>query len=569
MKLSFLVKLAYTAVAVFGVLVLVGTILTQVEFKKMQSDVAAKTEQTTQAARVSTASANLTNYVQEYVTTLDQKWLDMYWDEVAANNKADAVQNLKDMGAPTEETALIEEGMVNSDNLINLETRAQRLILDSLGVAPGNMPEAVAGWQVDPADAALEPAAKQSLARDLIFGEEYNGEVTKIMTPINQGIDMMTQRLDSSETQASKSAYAALWLLTIVAILLVVVLIVLLTLFNETTAKPIQEFRRILESSDAKDLTVRLRPRGVLETQQLAETINTKNSGIAEVVSMLASSAVTLKNQTDAIGGSTQRANNDAQQAAVHAGNTATNANEVSASIATVAAASEQMGASIREISSNATNAAEVANNAMEVAARTTEIVGKLSESSQRIGEVIASITQIAEQTNLLALNATIEAARAGDAGKGFAVVAGEVKDLAAQTGTATSDISARVLSIQEDTASAEQALQEITDVISKINESQTVIAAAVEEQTATVNEISKSVQSAAEGSQSIAQDISTIADAAQNNSEELGNVANNMNAVLDISNQLTGIVGGFKIDDTASVADAGPAPAAEATPEA
>ncbi len=64
-----------------------------------------------------------------------------------------------------------------------------------------------------------------------------------------------------------------------------------------------------------------------------------------------------------------------------------------------------------------------------------------LQEALAQVAQVAQGIDAIAKQTNLLALNATIEAARAGEAGKGFAVVAGEVKALATQTSTATSQI--------------------------------------------------------------------------------------------------------------------------------
>ncbi|WP_249288906.1 methyl-accepting chemotaxis protein [Mobiluncus curtisii] len=550
MKLSSLVKISYALISLFAVLAIFATIFSQVQFGTMRTHIGNKANQTAQAARVSTASANLTNYVQEYVVTTDSKWLEKYWKEVAANNKADAVAQLEKLGAPASETDLVKQGMAKSDKLVDLETRAQRLILDSQGIEPSQMPPAVAQWPVNPEDATLTPTEKQDLARELIFGDQYNDEVEKIMTPIQKGVNHMNQRLDISARDSANGAGVALWILSVVAIALVISVVVLLVMFNQTTARPIQEFRKSLDSHDAKDLTMRLRALGVQETQQLAQTINAKNSSIAELISVIATSAHNLELHTSEIDDTTHQMNSEARKAAQEANKTANNANEVSAAISTVAAASEEMGASIREISSNATNAAEVANHAMDVASYTTEIMAKLSDSSQRIGEVIASITQIAEQTNLLALNATIEAARAGDAGKGFAVVAGEVKDLASQTGTATSDISARVLSIQEDTANAEQALQQITEVINQINESQTVIAAAVEEQTATVNEISHSVQSAAEGSAEIASDIEMIAGAATSNSEELEKVSATMQTVLSISTDLAESVSGFKVDN-------------------
>jgi methyl-accepting chemotaxis protein len=77
-----------------------------------------------------------------------------------------------------------------------------------------------------------------------------------------------------------------------------------------------------------------------------------------------------------------------------------------------------------------------------------TELVVQLGErmagfaaAMNQVQSVSSTIETIARKTNMLALNATIEAARAGDAGRSFAVVAAEVKKLAQDTRTATSQI--------------------------------------------------------------------------------------------------------------------------------
>ena len=81
-----------------------------------------------------------------------------------------------------------------------------------------------------------------------------------------------------------------------------------------------------------------------------------------------------------------------------------------------------------------------------------TELIVQLGErmasfasAMNQVQNVSSTIEAIARKTNMLALNATIEAARAGDAGRSFAVVAAEVKKLAHDTRSATSQIASTI----------------------------------------------------------------------------------------------------------------------------
>jgi len=95
-------------------------------------------------------------------------------------------------------------------------------------------------------------------------------------------------------------------------------------------------------------------------------------------------------------------------------------ADDASGNVQNAADAAEQLSSSIAQIGSQVSQASQVAQNAEREAQAASAKVKSLDQTAQRIGEVVALITDIAEQTNLLALNATIEAARAGDAGKGL-----------------------------------------------------------------------------------------------------------------------------------------------------
>jgi len=244
-----------------------------------------------------------------------------------------------------------------------------------------------------------------------------------------------------------------------------------------------------------------------------------------------------------------------AEQTRGKAQNSADIAREISSHVQGVAAATVEMSTSITDISRSVAHAAEVAAQGVHVVDTTSAHITKLGSSSAEISQVIDLITSIAKQTNLLALNATIEAARAGVAGKGFAVVANEVKELAKQTGDATSAISERIAAIQGDADKTVDAIGSITSLINDIAQIQAEISSAVEMQALATQDIEQRIVQAATGTETIVTEAGSVAATAAENAQAVATTREAAEKLTDVAATLRSLVGAPQVGVAAAKA--------------
>ncbi|NLM25538.1 MAG: methyl-accepting chemotaxis protein [Firmicutes bacterium] len=338
------------------------------------------------------------------------------------------------------------------------------------------------------------------------------------------------------------------WFLFSISIGFILIGVVCAWLISRTLAKPLQAVQETIIAVARGDFTRSVEVKTNDEIGVVAKAVNTTIQTFAEALRLVADT-------TNEIASTGQQVAAATEEISASIDEVASATNEFSSTLDSLNTNVQKMGDTVQAVSHKAVDGekalAGIVRQVSSLRDNTQGLareIAALGELSGEIGQIVNTITAIADQTNLLALNAAIEAARAGEHGRGFAVVADEVRQLAEEAATATTEIGEIVRRLQQGIGNAvidmENGAVQGEQTVLQVEDSGKLLAEILSE----IDSVAREVQEITGGLQEINVGGHEIASATQQQAASIQQVADSANDLTLLGQKLKELVERFKL---------------------
>ena len=222
------------------------------------------------ASDLESGSDYLTDRVRCFVVTGEVEYLEDFIEEVEVTRRRDgAVEKLEALiGADSAALTNLSAALSLSNELVSIENRAMRLMLEAGDYDMTQIPADIAGLELTAEDRGLSPAQLREKAQSLVFDNNYMHYKDRI----RENVSLCTQALIHSSSQELERASAKLSLLvniqTAMTILILLIVLGIVVLITTMIRRPLTNMVQLMQERKS------IPPTGVEELRFVTRTYN-------------------------------------------------------------------------------------------------------------------------------------------------------------------------------------------------------------------------------------------------------------------------------------------------------